>query len=642
MVKRKQNNTLRRSQLISPFGVGSLLTQEDGTSVIICGLDFWLPKDLEERSALEIVDVRLKERLRVSKLYRPPTISDESEGFEFGAGKKKNHPIPVLRFPTYYSCKSCNKLSFRSQNYRGKVECNHSSADGKLFTQEMYQVPYVIMCEEGHLNDFPWREWVHRTTTPTCDGDLFLRAATSGNLQNSIVACAKCPKFRSMANAMSKTLDRSNLTMLLSDDGTQFLCNGLKPWLGERPGESQVCGKEVRAAFRGAGNVYFPNVESSILIPDSSKKIEDLCLELSKMTYIHPRHKFEVDPNEAIASVRYITKMLCSEWGIPNWLEGNYSDEEIHNALSVVTGGNAKVAEAILADDETLTKTRIEFLNKEFLRLQIPSNDERLSIRLEPSPYGAAVSNIVDKVFLVTSLTETRAFWGFSRVEPNFEKSYFSARKMLRKYKSKPGGENDWLPAIQVKGEGLFFKFNDELLQEWASQETVGNRFKTAFSTNEFYFKQSLDKSPEYVLLHTISHLLIKELTFFCGYGQAALQERLYVSKDKETQMNGILIYTASGDSEGTLGGLVRMGKPGYLEEVVTKALEKALWCSNDPVCSESGHIDEASGLSPASCYACTLLPETSCENFNGYLDRGLVVGTPGNSNISFVDFNKA
>jgi hypothetical protein len=639
MSKRKQNNTLRRSQLISPFGVGSLLTQEDGTSVIICGLDFWLPKDLEDRSALEIVDVRLKERLRVSKLYRPPTISDESEGFEFGPGKKKNHPIPVLRFPTFYSCKSCNKLSSRSQNYRGKVECSHSSADGKSFNQEMFQVPYVIMCEEGHLNDFPWRQWVHRTLNPDCDGDLFLRAATAGNLQNSIVACAKCSKFRSMANAMSKTLDRSNLTMFLADDGTQFLCNGLKPWLGERPGESKHCGKEVRAAFRGAGNVYFPNVESSILIPDSSKKIEDLCSELSKMTYIHPRHKFEVDPEEAISSVRYITKMLCSEGAIPNWLEGNYSDDEIRHALSIVTGGIAQVAKSISVEEESLGSTRIEFLNKEFLKLQIPSNDDRLSIQIESMPYGSVVADLVDKVHLVTSLTETRAFWGFSRVEPSYEKSYFNARKMLRRYKSKPGGENDWLPAIQVKGEGLFLKFNDDLLQKWANQEKVVKRFESTFSRNDSYFKQNLNRTPEYVLLHTISHLLIKELTFFCGYGQAALQERLYVSNEAKTKMSGILIYTASGDSEGTLGGLVRMGKPGYLEEVVTKALEKASWCSNDPVCSESGHLDETSGVSPASCYACTLLPETSCENFNNHLDRGLVVGTPGNPSVSYIDF---
>ena len=442
-----------------------------------------------------------------------------------------------------------------------------------------------------------------------------------------------------MANAMSKTLDRSNLTMLLSDDGAQYLCNGLKPWLGERPGESEHCGKEVRAAFRGAGNVYFPNVESSILIPETSKKIEELCAELAKLTYIHPRHKFEVDPNEAIASVRYITKMLCSEGGVPNWLEGNFSDDEIHQALSLVTGGNAKVTKAIAQEQETLGKTRTEFLFKEFSRLQIPSNDERLSIRCEFTPYQPIVADLVEKIFLVTSLTETRAFWGFSRVEPNYDKSYFAARKMLRKYKAGPGTENDWLPAIQVKGEGLFIKFDDEILNKWASQESVRQRFESMFNSGDSYFQQSSEKSPEYVLLHTISHLLIKELTFFCGYGQAALQERLYVSQESETKMNGILIYTASGDSEGTLGGLVRMGKPGYLEEVVTKALEKALWCSNDPVCSESGHFDQTSGVSSASCYACTLLPETSCENFNNHLDRGLVVGTPGNSDISFVEF---
>ena len=639
MSKRKQINTLRRSQLITPFGVGSLLTQEDSTSVIICGLDFWLPTSLDDRSKLEIIDARLKSRLKVSRLYKPPSIDNDSEGFEYGGTNKKNYSVPVLRFPTYYSCKSCNKLTHRSQNYRGKVECSHTSANGKNFNYEMFQVPYIIMCEDGHLNDFPWKEWVHRTTTPTCDGDLYLRAATSGNLQNSMIFCSKCPKSRSMANAMSKTMEKSNLTMLLSDDGTQFLCNGLKPWLGERPGESQYCGKEVRAAFRGAGNVYFPNVESSILIPDSTKKIDDLCTELAKMTYIHPRHQFENNPLEAIAAVRYITKMLCSEGGIPDWLEGNYSDDEVHQALALVTGKIAQVANSISAQDELLTNTRTEFLNKEFLKLQIPSNDDRLSVQIETAPYGAEITKLFEKIFLITSLTETRAFWGFSRVEPNPEQSYFKARTLLRRFKSKPGGENDWLPAIQVKGEGIFLKFEEESLERWANLESVSKRFSEIHGHSDSFFKNNFGKNPKYVLLHTLSHLLIKELTYFCGYGQAALQERLYVSDEIDTKMAGILIYTASGDSEGTLGGLVRMGKPGYLEEVVRKALDKAMWCSNDPVCSESGKLNGASGNSPSSCYACTLLPETSCENFNNHLDRGMVVGTPGNQLFSFLDF---
>jgi hypothetical protein len=93
--------------------------------------------------------------------------------------------------------------------------------------------------------------------------------------------------------------------------------------------------------------------------------------------------------------------------------------------------------------------------------------------------------------------------------------------------------------------------------------------------------------------------------------------------------MQGILIYTASGDSEGTMGGLVRQGRPGRLETTIRRALERAAWCSSDPVCIESnGQGSDSANL--AACHGCCLVPETSCEEGNRLLDRALLVGTPG------------
>jgi hypothetical protein len=130
---------------------------------------------------------------------------------------------------------------------------------------------------------------------------------------------------------------------------------------------------------------------------------------------------------------------------------------------------------------------------------------------------------------------------------------------------------------------------------------------------------------PRFVLLHTLSHLLTNQLIYECGYGSASIRERLY-SAEGETSTAGILLYTAAGDSEGTMGGLVRVGKPGRLEGVLRRALEKARWCSTDPVCIESPQGPDTCNL--AACQSCTLLPETSCEEQNRLLYRGLVVGT--------------
>lgn len=142
--------------------------------------------------------------------------------------------------------------------------------------------------------------------------------------------------------------------------------------------------------------------------------------------------------------------------------------------------------------------------------------------------------------------------------------------------------------------------------------------------------------TPKFFLLHTLSHLLIKQLSFECGYSIASLSERIYCAEEAEGKsMAGVFIYTASGDSEGTLGGLVRQGRPDALPRIFRKAILNAQTCSNDPVCILS-HGQGRESLNLAACYACGLLPETCCEERNGFLDRGLIVGTFEKKDIGF------
>jgi uncharacterized protein DUF1998 len=145
--------------------------------------------------------------------------------------------------------------------------------------------------------------------------------------------------------------------------------------------------------------------------------------------------------------------------------------------------------------------------------------------------------------------------------------------------------------------------------------------------------------ASRYLLVHTFAHILINQLVFECGYSAASLRERLYVSADPAAPMAGLLVYTAAGDSEGTLGGLVRLGQPERLGPVVRRALSRASWCSADPVCSEhlGGQGSKLANL--AACHACVLLPETSCETINQGLDRALVVGTPAARGRGFMSF---
>jgi hypothetical protein len=128
-------------------------------------------------------------------------------------------------------------------------------------------------------------------------------------------------------------------------------------------------------------------------------------------------------------------------------------------------------------------------------------------------------------------------------------------------------------------------------------------------------------------MMHTFAHLLIREMALECGYNSASIRERIYSNDDPSSPMAGILIYTAAADSDGTLGGLVELGKPENLGRLIDQALKRSTICSSDPLCSEHDPSEDRS-LHAAACHACSFVAETSCESGNRYLDRALLVET--------------
>ncbi len=199
--------------------------------------------------------------------------------------------------------------------------------------------------------------------------------------------------------------------------------------------------------------------------------------------------------------------------------------------------------------------------------------------------------------------------------------------------------QDQWLPAVEVFGEGIYLEFQESRLNEWQTENAdwLQQRISQAFIRRLGGIYQTLPPlaaadrgwASRYLLIHSFAHILINQLIFECGYSTASLRERLYISADAEAPMAGILIYTAAGDSEGTLGGLVRLARPERIGPVLSRALSRASWCSADPVCSEhlGGQGSRLANL--AACHACILLPETSCETINQGLDRAMLVGTP-------------
>jgi hypothetical protein len=245
----------------------------------------------------------------------------------------------------------------------------------------------------------------------------------------------------------------------------------------------------------------------------------------------------------------------------------------------------------------------------------------------------------LDGVLLLERLKEVNALVGFTRVESPEESDDPDERPPMA---SLCRGKPTWVPASEVHGEGIFLRFKEGFIQQWLQRAEVSAR-DVILRAGHIGWRNARKLDPvkgypgiRYAMIHTFSHLLIRELALECGYNTASIRERIYASDDA-SPMAGLLIYTASADSDGTLGGLVELGKPENLGRMIQQALKRASICSSDPLCSEHNAGEDRS-LHGASCHACSFVAETSCERGNRYLDRALVAGTFGDAKAAFFD----
>ena len=490
----------------------------------------------------------------------------------------------------------------------------------------MHQVRFVVACEDGHLSDFPWNEWAHQSASPDCDGlHLHLQSSGSTSLSALRVYCKKCnTKPRSLEGTTQVDDDSSFLSQNL-EKGHVFVCKGHSPWLGNH--HTNNCQKPIRAALRGAANIYFADMVSSLLLPVGENTNQELIDLISTTESIWDA---VTQASKYCSDSTVIASNLHKEFSSLQ----DYSVSDTSSALTTIFTQDENGTD-VDADNEVLYR----FEERKRLMHVV----ERNQLKVEPidiQNYEPWFSDAFSDISLVHRLTETRALSGFYRLSPssNMERSERVAQ--LRKT---PAPENHlWLPACQVYGEGIYLELNAQQIQKWLirNQIFIQKRVATLQKSMNHSFRQFHQAlTPEYVLLHTLAHLVINQLVFECGYSSASLRERLYYpDPEQEIQMAGILIYTAAGDSEGSLGGLVNMGRPEHLERIISKALENARWCSSDPVCMEAA---EHGGQGPdslnlAACHACSLLPETSCEAFNCLLDRGLLVGQQDNFHAGY------
>lgn len=616
---------MRRAQLVAPFGIGAMMVAPDGVSLITAGLDHWYKRedsggDSREVDVQEFVveEWRLERALGVTHFRLPP---------DFRIWRFPDPPpnvyltVPALRFPRWHFCPGCHRLTELPLARRGRVRCTTPGCRRLLA-----QVPFVAMCDYGHLQDFPWREWVHRVRNPSCDKPLFLYATGGATLAAQKVKC-ECGKERNLAGITTATKKGTFLSSNLADHDDDYLCQGGIPWHGEDNGEG--CTRPLRGSLRSASNLYFGLIRSAIYLPRNTSAVPAELMTRLESTPLSTllRLMLDLGAQPTPEQLRQQHRALLED----------FSDEEIAAALAIV--GSNGTDEDTEEDRNGDGGDERQLRRPEFQVLRSDLTHPELMVRRAPLvDYEDWTTRYLGRLTLVDKLRETRAFTGFNRIFPENDLGLANRKALLRRAES----AERWLPAYLVYGEGLFFEFPEELLQEWEAREAVrrrvelmANRFAAVRTERQL---KPREITPRFLLLHTFAHLLMNRLTFDCGYSSAALRERLYVSEPGAAPMAAVLIYTAAGDAEGTMGGLVRMGKPGYLEPTIRAALKEATWCAADPVCMEigtrAGQGPDACNL--AACHNCALVPETACEEFNRFLDRGLVVGAFEDPGLGF------
>jgi len=601
---------------MTTFGVGAIV-ELPYISALVMGLEDW-PQNPE--TMWEISEPRLLQAVRwtlgaqVARLLTPPISADAGRMLNPFSSEERQG-LPVATFPRWMLCPRCQLLAPLSSGlfrldpnpfYPDRTRYVHANCN-KATEPVVLPARFLAACENGHLDDFPWVEFVHRGPT-NCNSSLrLIEYGTTGQARDVVVQCDTCRVSRLLSDAFGEA-GKTSLP----------LCRGRRPHLRDFDGEP--CGLQVRAVLLGASNLWFPAVYSSLAIPQEPTELAHLVAE----------HWGTLQHVQGLSEVSLLRRL-----GHLGDLAA-YSDEEIWQAIEQRRQQGTPDAGAEPADLKT----------PEWRMLAHPDparNTDDWRLRLAEVPAGFA--GALDKVVLVERMREVRAMVGFTRIDappdPD-EAPVQAAPKRMRISRGAP----HWVPASETRGEGIFVQFREDELQRWLGREEVRER-EDRFRASHSAWRRRRGLEPaegnfpglRYILLHSFAHALMRQLALECGYTAASIRERIYSRNPGDPggePMAGVLIYTAAPDSEGTLGGLVSLGKPEQLGRHITLALYHAALCASDPLCAEHSPSSDGLTLHGAACHACMFAPETSCERGNRYLDRSVLTATMDQQDLAY------
>jgi hypothetical protein len=581
--------------------IGSIIRNADDKLMTIVDTRYWT--DRAGNISAEIIPYvdRVSMALGIDKQLRmPPKAKETDKGEIIGSY------LPAVLFPTYAVCKTCGFIHnnpWRKQkiSFTDKAICEKC---GSL----LEQATWCAVNNKGYLDDVPWHYICHQTSNNACKVDFnttYLQFTTKAS-GKKIIKCTKCNSWN--------YYEKAKLSII----------NKLQPWIYDR---SPMFDEDDVVEILEVNNpgVYLPETDNALVIPPESRicktsiihrlfnnsklcrEIDNIKMPLRKIGEIKKAAtKFRCSVEEIKESLKQINK------GYPffgNIITVGESFEDEYKAF-LTPLDNMSDEEDFVTDHKTKQWHSLEKINL---------SGELLSI-----------VRMIDKHIIAKRLRKIKVFKGFYRSFPVNPENLVPPDII---------GKSNWLPAIELFGEGVFFTLDEKLLSKWEKIDGVRKRadeIAKRYEKSEVTIRQDIVIIPRFLLLHTLSHLLIRGLESTAGYPAASLEERIYCSRDRK--MAGILIYTAVSDIVGSLGGIIESAEPKAFLSLLDSVFKHAQWCSNDPVCTE--HEGQGPGwLNRAACHACSLIPEPSCDYYNILLDRVFIKGNESLGIPNFLDF---
>jgi hypothetical protein len=589
---------LRLSQLVTTHGPGAMIDLVD-TAVLVSGLEYWSYQGAQQPFRIDLPRLRDRILKRGIQLQRQEPFRMAPPGDERDPSYQNG--VPVFEFPTWFVCshRGCRTLRRASELDTKKGRRWHRCDDGKL--RVALPVRFVMACPAGHLEELPWKIFVHAARSEACDsGAMTLQEGRTGDFSELEVRCSCGARQRMMS---------------IYEMG--FSCHGGRPWLGKDAHEP--CQEKQRLLIRTASHGYFPQVVSALAIPEQGAELRDRI-----QTVWDVAHNVK-GPEDVPGARKFNDKFRLKTEGC--------TDAEVWKAIQEVREGKDLDREPLrTAEFKRFLADPVEKTGD----LPPPPGQEYFARRVDVAGLPPGVATVV----LAHRLRVVSVQVGFTRLEApaaNIEGEY----DLEVKSAALTLGAR-WLPATEARGEGVFIRLDPAALEAWEARQAVAERARCLECGYERWKREKAPEAGEflgvrYYLLHSLSHLLMSAMALECGYSGSALQERIYCSGPKEAPwMAGILISTGTSGSEGSLGGLVEQGRE--LGRHLERALRLGRLCSNDPVCaSHNPEADLAERYREgAACHGCLFISEPSCERFNQYLDRALVVPAIGHEGVAF------